>query len=38
MGDPVFVMASVVVLFVRGLLKENWQNFQEVSQELERER
>ena len=27
---PVFVMASVVVLFVRGLLKENYANFQKV--------
>ena len=30
---PVFVMASVVVLFVRGLLKANWQDFEEVKQE-----
>ena len=30
---PVFVMASVVVLFVRGLLKENFEKFREIEQE-----
>jgi hypothetical protein len=35
---PVFVMASVVVLFVRGLLKENMQNILKLNQELQAER
>lgn len=31
---PAFVMALVVVLFVRGLLKENFEKFQEIQKEV----
>src|SRR5215212_10563832 len=33
---PIFLVASVLFLFVRGLLKENYEGFQEEAQERER--